>query len=64
VIIGGTSRVVSLALLDGEAVEPGSWVLIHLGYALERIEADEAQEALTALRLTEDRLSDDNEEPA
>jgi hydrogenase assembly chaperone HypC/HupF len=58
VLVGGASRVVSLALLDGEAIEPGSWVLIHLGYALERLDAQDAEETLAALRLGDDGHDD------
>lgn len=50
VVVDGVTRVVSLGLLDDAVVEPGAWVLIHLGYAMECIDADEARELLTALR--------------
>ena len=42
--IGGVRRVVSCALLEGEA-QVGEWVLVHVGFALDRI--DEAQAAET-----------------
>jgi hydrogenase expression/formation protein HypC len=38
----GTPRVINLSLLDAAA--PGDWVLVHTGFALERItEADAAE---------------------
>jgi hydrogenase expression/formation protein HypC len=46
--IGGVRRDVNAALLDG-ALEPGDWVLIHVGFALSRIDEDEAQATLRLL---------------
>jgi hydrogenase expression/formation protein HypC len=52
VSVAGVRRTVSIALLDGvdPPVHPGDWVLIHVGFAISRV--DEA-EALTTLRLLE-----------
>jgi hydrogenase assembly chaperone HypC/HupF len=50
VVVDGVTRVVSLGLLDDADVEPGAWVLIHLGYAMECIDADEARELRSALQ--------------
>lgn len=38
----GVERAVSLALLEGQAVAPGDWVLVHVGYAILTIAADTA----------------------
>ncbi len=46
--IEGVEKVVSLALLDGVAV--GDYVLLHVGYALSRIDPDEAARTLALLR--------------
>ena len=46
--VGGVRREISVALLDG-AVEPGDWVLIHVGFALGRIDEAEAQATLELL---------------
>jgi len=43
--IGGVRRTVSYALLEGEP-ELGEWVLVHVGFALQRIDEDEARETL------------------
>jgi len=43
--IGGVRRVVSCALLEGEA-QVGEWVLVHVGFALDRIDEKEAAETL------------------
>lgn len=42
--VGDRVRTVSLLTLD-EAVGPGDWVLVHSGFALGRLSADEALEA-------------------
>jgi hydrogenase expression/formation protein HypC len=49
--ISGVRRKVSIALLDGdpEPVQIGAWVLIHVGFALARIDEDEARETLDLL---------------
>ncbi len=47
--VAGVRRTVNVGLLDGDAaVAPGDWVLIHVGFALARV--DEA-EALATQRL-------------
>jgi hydrogenase expression/formation protein HypC len=39
----GVEREVSLFMLQDEHLEPGDFVLVHVGYALQRIAAHEAQ---------------------
>ena len=46
--IGGVRKEVSLALLD--EVAPGDYVIVHVGYALTRLDADEAARTLALLR--------------
>jgi hydrogenase expression/formation protein HypC len=43
--VGGVRRNVNVGLLvDGpDAVEPGDWVLIHVGFAMSKIDEAEAQ---------------------
>lgn len=53
---GGRSRVVSLLTLP-EPVGPGDWVLIHSGFALARVTADEARDA-SALRATSPTMTE------
>ena len=50
--ISGVRRDVSVALVDEPAapVEPGDWVLIHVGFALARIDEEEARETLALLQ--------------
>ena len=41
--VAGVRRSVNIALLDGDGgVEPGDWVLIHVGFALSKIDEEEA----------------------
>jgi hydrogenase expression/formation protein HypC len=39
----GVERDVSLFMLQGEAVGLGDWVLVHVGYAIQVISAEEAR---------------------
>jgi hydrogenase expression/formation protein HypC len=47
--VGGVRRVINIGLLAAEQVEPGDWVLIHVGFALSKIDEDEAAAALDFL---------------
>ena len=49
--ISGVRREVSVALVDDPAtpLEVGDWVLIHVGFALARIDEDDARETLALL---------------
>jgi hydrogenase expression/formation protein HypC len=55
--VGGVPRPVNIGLLD-ERPAIGEWVLVHMGFALNTMTAEEAQDALDALgaeRAAEDR---------
>lgn len=45
----GVRRAVNIGLLAGQDVRPGDWVLIHVGFALSKIDEDEARAALEFL---------------
>lgn len=49
---GGVRRDVQLAFLP--EAEPGDWVLVHVGFAISRIDAEEAEQVLMALESVED----------
>jgi hydrogenase assembly chaperone HypC/HupF len=51
--VQGVRRRIDLSLLDldQEALTPGDWVLIHMGFALERIDEEAAAETLAGLEL-------------
>ena len=46
--IDGVQREASLMMVDG--IEVGDFVLIHAGFAIEKLDHDQAQETLAALR--------------
>ena len=47
--VSGVRRVINVGLLADEKVEPGDWVLIHVGFALSKIDEAEAAAALQFL---------------
>jgi hydrogenase expression/formation protein HypC len=47
--VSGVKRVINVGLLTGERLEPGDWVLIHVGFALSKIDEAEAAAALDFL---------------
>ncbi len=49
--VAGVRRTVNIALLDvGETgAAPGDWVLIHVGFALSKVDEDEARATLRLL---------------
>jgi len=47
--VGGVRRNVNVSLVDDEPVAPGDWVLIHVGFAISRIDEAEARSTLQAL---------------
>lgn len=46
--VAGVVREINLALVDGP-FHPGDYILIHTGFALERMSPDEARDALAVL---------------
>ena len=46
--MGGVSRAINVGLLD-DRPGPGNWVLVHMGFALQTMTAQEARDALDAL---------------
>lgn len=49
--ISGVRRKVNVQLLEEEGLGPGDWVLVHVGFAMSRISAEEALEQLRLLTL-------------
>ena len=43
--VAGVRRNVNVGLLDGDGdgVDPGDWVLIHVGFAISRVDEEEAR---------------------
>jgi hydrogenase expression/formation protein HypC len=48
--VSGVKRAVSIALLAEEGVQTGDWVLIHVGFAMSKIDEQEAQETMRLLQ--------------
>ena len=44
--VSGVRRAINIGLLEGEALAPGDWILIHVGFALSKIDEAEAASAL------------------
>lgn len=47
--VSGVRRAINIGLLEGEEVAPGDWILIHVGFALSKIDEKEAQAAMEFL---------------
>jgi hydrogenase expression/formation protein HypC len=50
--VAGVQRKISIGLLDGESggARPGDWVLIHVGFAMSRVDEAEARATLALLQ--------------
>jgi hydrogenase expression/formation protein HypC len=54
--LGGVRKEISLALLDG--VQVGDYVILHVGYALSKLDPEEAQKTLALFsELDQSRLA-------
>jgi len=49
--VNGVGRIVNIGLLEDEHLVPGDWVLIHVGFAMSKIDEAEAAMALESLRM-------------
>ncbi|RRO18656.1 HypC/HybG/HupF family hydrogenase formation chaperone [Saccharopolyspora rhizosphaerae] len=47
----GARRRVNIGLLEPGSLAPGDWVLIHVGFAVEKVDRAQADEALSGLEL-------------
>ncbi len=45
VSVSGVKRMINIALLTDDPPVPGDWILIHVGFALSKIDEDEAAAA-------------------
>jgi len=48
--VGGVKRNINIRLLEDEGIEVGDWVLIHVGFAISKINEEEARTSLEFLR--------------
>ncbi len=49
--VSGVNRIINIGLLEDEGVRPGDWVLIHVGFAMSKVDEAEAARALASLQL-------------
>ncbi len=61
VSVAGVRRAVNIGLLHEEKLAPGDWILIHVGFALSKIDEREAQAALDWLNGVGDAYTDELE---
>jgi len=48
--IGGVTSPISLALMEEVQVQVGDYVLVHAGFAIEKVDPEEAEETLRLIR--------------
>lgn len=49
VAVSGVKRTINIGLLDDDPPVPGDWILIHVGFALSKIDEQEAKAAMDFL---------------
>ena len=49
VSVAGVKRAVNIGLLEDEELEAGDWILIHVGFALSKIDEEEAAHSIRML---------------
>jgi hydrogenase expression/formation protein HypC len=59
--VSGVTRVINIGLLEDEGLRKGDWVLIHVGFAMSKIDEAEAQLALEGLQLMGQAYTDEIE---
>jgi hydrogenase expression/formation protein HypC len=47
--VSGVKRNVNIGLLEEERIAPGDWVLIHVGFAISKVDEEEARASLEFL---------------
>lgn len=56
--VAGVKRSIDVSLLTDEGLVPGDWVLIHVGFAMSKIDEREAERALSSLELLGEAFAD------
>ncbi|HEY2214622.1 MAG TPA: HypC/HybG/HupF family hydrogenase formation chaperone [Acidimicrobiales bacterium] len=59
--VSGVTRIINIGLLEDEHLEIGDWVLIHVGFAMSKIDEEEAALALASLQLMGQAYDDELE---
>jgi hydrogenase expression/formation protein HypC len=59
--VSGVGRIINIGLLEDEEIREGDWVLIHVGFAMSRIDEEEARLALASLQMMGEAFTDEVE---
>jgi hydrogenase expression/formation protein HypC len=59
--VSGVKRNVSVVLVRPEGIAAGDWVLIHVGFAMSKIDEEEARETMQTLKMMGQAFSDELE---
>jgi hydrogenase expression/formation protein HypC len=59
--VSGVKRNINIALVRPDGIALGDWVLIHVGFAMSKIDEREAQETLDLLRQMDAAYTDELE---
>ncbi len=57
--VEGVVRNINMALLDEDPAAPGDWILIHLGFALQKMTEEEVRDARSTLAVLGEGELDD-----
>ena len=49
--VAGVRRTINIGLLEDDDLSPGDWVLIHVGFAMSKIDEHEAELAMQSLKM-------------
>ncbi|WP_433607711.1 HypC/HybG/HupF family hydrogenase formation chaperone [Prescottella agglutinans] len=49
--VEGTERKVNIGMLEDTVLAPGDWIVIHMGFAVERVDREGAERAMAGLEL-------------
>ena len=57
--VSGVARTINIGLLEDEGLVVGDWVLIHVGFAMSKIDEDEARLAMASLQMMGESFTDE-----
>ena len=57
--VSGVGRTINIGLLEDEHIKCGDWVLIHVGFAMSKIDEEEARLALASLQMLGEVYNDE-----
>jgi hydrogenase expression/formation protein HypC len=57
--VSGVTRIINIGLLEDDHLQAGDWVLIHVGFAMSKIDEEEARLALASLHLMGQAYTDE-----